>query len=93
MIAASIQLLFLNELHYGLMLNLFFGSAVLYFASTSLVFHVYRHKQHRLGITHLSLLLGILIGFYIVNLVFHVPNVVMMGEMALFFAVYAKITT
>lgn len=50
-------------------------------------------SQHRLGITHLSLLLGILIGFYIVNLVFHVPNVVMMGEMALFFAVYAKITT
>lgn len=93
MIAASIQLLFLNELHYGLMLNLFFGSVVLYFASTTLVFHVYRHKQHRLGITHLSLLLGVLIGFYILNLVFHVPNVVMMGEIALFFAVYAKITT
>ncbi|MNI93262.1 hypothetical protein D3C73_1511850 [compost metagenome] len=75
------------------MLNPFFGSAALYFASTTLVFHVYRHKQHRLGILHLALLTALLAGFYLVNSLVHVTNVVMMGEMAVFFAVYAKVTT
>ncbi|WP_310833279.1 low temperature requirement protein A [Paenibacillus pedocola] len=92
-IAATIQLLFLNKLHYELMVNLFFGSVALYFASTTLVFHVYRHKQHRLGIFQLSLLAALLAGLYIVDRVFHVSNVLLMGEMALFFAVYAKVTT
>ena len=92
MLAASIQLLFLNQLHYEIMLNLLFGSVLLYFASTTLVFHVYRHKQHRLGIMHLTWLAAILVCFYVLDIVVHVPNVLIMGEMALFFAVYAKIT-
>ncbi|MNC81235.1 hypothetical protein D3C75_1342980 [compost metagenome] len=58
-----------------------------------MVFHVYRHKQHQLGIVHLGVLTAILVCFYILDVVVHVPNVVIMGEMALFFAVYAKITT
>lgn len=92
MLAASIQLLFLEQLHYDQMLNLIFGSALLYFASTTLVFHVYRHKQHRLGVKHLAGLAAILICFYALNLGIHVPGVVIMAELALFFAVYAKIT-
>ncbi|MNL89943.1 hypothetical protein D3C87_2206100 [compost metagenome] len=66
---------------------------LLYFASTTLVFHVYRHKQHRLGIVHLAVLAALLAGFYILDMVVHVPNVLIMGEMALFFAVYARITS
>ncbi|NQX48654.1 low temperature requirement protein A [Paenibacillus tritici] len=92
MLAASIQLLFLNTLHYDLMLNLLFGSALLYFASTTLVFHVYRQKQHRLGMKTLVLLTAILACFYGVDLMIQVPNVIIMGEMALFFALYARIT-
>ncbi|OKP94312.1 low temperature requirement protein A [Paenibacillus sp. P46E] len=92
-LAASIQLLFLNTLHYELMLNLIFGSVLLYFASTTMVFHVYRHKQHQLGIVHLGVLTAILVCFYILDVVVHVSNVMIMGELALFFAVYAKITT
>ncbi|KWX85473.1 hypothetical protein AMQ83_24550 [Paenibacillus riograndensis] len=93
MLAASIQLLFLNKLHYGLMVNLLFGQVLLYFASTTLVFHVYRHKQHRLGIVHLAVLTAVLVCFYILDMAVHVPNVLIMGEMALFFAVYARITS
>ncbi|WP_379153578.1 low temperature requirement protein A [Paenibacillus sp. sgz5001063] len=93
MLAASIQLLFLSKLHYDQMLNLIFGSALLYFASTTLVFHVYRHKQHQLGIVHLGMLTAILVCFYILDVMVHVPNVLIIGELALFFAVYAKITT
>ncbi|WNS46285.1 low temperature requirement protein A [Paenibacillus sp. MMS20-IR301] len=93
MLAASIQLLFLDQLHYGLMLNFIFGSVLIYFASTTLVFHVYRHKQHRLGFMHLALLTAILVCSYVLDIVIHMPNTVIMGELALFFAVYAKITT
>ncbi|MHA6529968.1 low temperature requirement protein A [Paenibacillus sp. BAC0078] len=93
MLAASIQLLFLNQLHYALMVNLIFGAVLLYFASTTWVFHIYRHKQHRLGVLHLALLTAMLAFFYILNMVVHVPNVLIMGELALFFAAYAKITT
>ncbi|WP_339255170.1 low temperature requirement protein A [Paenibacillus sp. FSL P2-0136] len=92
MLAASIQLLFLDQLHYGQMLNLLFGSVLLYFASTTLVFQVYRHKQHRLGMKPLAGLTVILACFYVLDLIVHVPNVLIMGELALFFALYARIT-
>ncbi|OCT11272.1 low temperature requirement protein A [Paenibacillus pectinilyticus] len=93
MIAASIQLLFLKQLNNGFMLSFIFGSVLLYFFSTSLVFHKYRHSHLRLGIPHLALLLGILGVFFGVDLVVDLPNYVIIGEMMLFFVVYAKVTT
>ncbi|MEK4239275.1 MULTISPECIES: low temperature requirement protein A [Paenibacillus] len=93
MIAASIQLLFLEQLDYTFMVCFIFGSVLLYFFSTSLVFHKYRRIQQRLGIFHLALLLGILGVFFAVDLLFLIPNYLIIGEMVLFFAVYAKLTT
>lgn len=93
MMAASIQLLFLEQLNYGFMLSFIFGSVLLYFFSTSLVFHKYRHPHQRLKIGHLVLFLGILVVFLGLDLIFQMPNYVVIGEMMLFFAVYAKGTT
>lgn len=93
MIAASIQLLFLEQLNYTFMLFFIFGSVLLYFFSTTLVFHKYRRFRQRLGIFHLALLLGLLGVFFAVDLLFLIPNYLIIGEMMLFFVVYAKITT
>ncbi|GAA4830838.1 low temperature requirement protein A [Paenibacillus vulneris] len=93
MIAASIQLLFLEQLHYKYMLCFIFGSVLLYFFSTSLVFHRYRHVHQRLRISHLVLFLGMLGVFFAADWLFLMPNTVIIGELMIFFAVYAKLTT
>ncbi|MNW03134.1 hypothetical protein D3C71_1990230 [compost metagenome] len=93
MIPASIQLLFLEQLNYGFKISFVFGSVLLYFFSTSLVFHKYRHAHQRLRWAHGALFLGVLVVFLGLDLMFTMPNYVIIGEMALFFVVYAKGTT
>ncbi|WP_458464388.1 low temperature requirement protein A [Paenibacillus sp.] len=93
MIAASIQLLYQNQLNYVFMLGFVFGSALLYFLSTSLVFHRYRPAHLRLGPRHLAVMVGLLVAFVLVDLVYQVPGYVIMGEEMFFFLVYAKLTT
>ncbi|EEK44173.1 MULTISPECIES: low temperature requirement protein A [Bacillus] len=93
MIAVSIKLLFLNEVHYSFILYLVFGSVLLYFFATSIVFHQYRYKQNRLTFYHLWLFLGILAMFFIFNLIVPTPSIVIIGELTLFFIIYAKVTT
>ncbi|QNF29886.1 low temperature requirement protein A [Metabacillus elymi] len=93
MIAASIRLLYLHEVHYSFILYFAFGSVMLYFLSTTFVFHQYRHEHHRLKIYHLGLFLGILVVFFIINLIVVVPNIVIIGELTLFFIIFTKLTT
>jgi low temperature requirement protein LtrA len=93
MIAASIRLMFLHEVHYSFILYFVFGSVLLYFLSTTIVFHQYRQKHHRLKIYHLGLFLGILAVFFLINLIVVVPNIVIIGELTLFFIIFAKQTT
>lgn len=93
MIAASIRLLFMHEVNYYFILFFVFGSVLLYFLSTSFVFHQYRYKEQRLKIYHLGLFLGILVGFLILNLIITVPNILIMVELIVFFVIYAKLTT
>lgn len=93
MIAASIKLLFLNEVHYSFNLFFIFGSVLLYFITTTIVFHQYRFEQDRLKYYHLALFIGILASFFIINLIVEVSNIVIMGELTLFFIIYAKLTT
>ncbi|PJO42885.1 low temperature requirement protein A [Lysinibacillus xylanilyticus] len=93
MIAASIRLLFMHEVNYYFILFFVFGSVLLYFLSTSIVFHQYRYKKQRLKIYHLGLFLGILVGFLILNLIISVPNILIMVELIVFFVIYAKLTT
>lgn len=91
MIAASIQLLYQELLQYIFMLGFVFGSVLLYFVSTVLVFHRYRHLHHRLRAYHILVLIGILLCFLALNMVIHVPNYFIMAEMMVFFIVYAKL--
>lgn len=93
MIAASIKLLFLQEVHYSFILCFVFGAVLLYFIATSLVFHRYRFKINRLKFYHLGLFIGILAVFFVINMIVVVPNIIIMGELALFFIIYAKLTT
>ncbi|KRE72920.1 low temperature requirement protein A [Paenibacillus sp. Soil750] len=93
MIAASIQLLFKEQLNYPFMLAFIFGSVLLYFFSTSLVFNRYRNGHLQLRHYHLRIFLGIIGCFIVVDLVFHMPNYAIIGEMMVFFIVYAKLTT
>ncbi|GIP23280.1 low temperature requirement protein A [Paenibacillus sp. J22TS3] len=92
MIAASIKLLFLNQLNESFKLLFIFGSVLIYFLSTSLVFHRYRHVEERLRFYHLVLFLGLLAVFLVVDLLIPLPNYIIIGELALFFIVYAKLT-
>lgn len=92
MIAASIRLLFLHEVHYSFILFFTFGSVLLYFLSTTFVFHQYRHVHHRLKIYHLGLFLGILTVFFIINLIIAVPNILIIAELTLFFIIFTKLT-
>ncbi|MEH7116662.1 low temperature requirement protein A [Neobacillus vireti] len=93
MIAASIKLMFIYEIHYLFILYFVFSSVLLYFISTTIVFHQYRYVQHRLKIYHLGLFLGVLLTFFIINMIVVVSNIVIMVELTLFFIIYAKITT
>lgn len=93
MIAASIQLLFMEQLNDTFMLCFIFGSVLLYFFSTTWVFHKYRHTHHRLGIYHLVVLIGLIGAFFAVDLFFQTSNLMIVGEVAVFFVVYAKLTT
>ncbi|MCK1992262.1 low temperature requirement protein A [Peribacillus muralis] len=93
MIAAAIRLLFLHEVDYLFNVYFAFGSVLLYFLSTTFVFHQYRRKQHQLQMYHLAIFIGILAVFFIFNLLVFVPNIVIIGELTLFFIVYAKLTT
>lgn len=93
MIAASIRLLFLHEVNYSFIQYFVFGSVLLYFLSTTYVFHQYRHKPHRLKIHHLGLFLAILAVLFIINLIVVVPNIMVIVELTLFFIIFAKLTT
>lgn len=92
-IAASFQLLFMEQLSYTFMLGFIFVSVLLYFISTTLVFHKYRHKHLQLRSTHLAIFLGLLGVFFVLDLIFLFPPYVIMGEMTVFFIVYAKLST
>ncbi|PAF39890.1 low temperature requirement protein A [Terribacillus saccharophilus] len=92
-IAASIRLMVLDEVDYYFNLFFIFGSVLLYFFSTTFVFHQYRHVHHQLKIYHLGLFLGILGVFFIFNLLVPIPYILIVVEMTLFFIIYAKLTT
>ncbi|WP_409289140.1 low temperature requirement protein A [Peribacillus sp. SCS-37] len=93
MVAASIRLLFLQKFDYTFIITFSFISILLYFLSTTFVFHQFRHPAHRLKVHHFFGFAGILIFFYILNLMVTMPVTVVLGEWALFFTYYAKITT
>lgn len=92
-IASAIQLAFLQDIHYQFLLILTFAATLIYFLSTTLVFHKYRIFKHRLSVYHLGLFLLILAAFLIIDLVLSVPNILIFVQLAVFFLIYAKVTT
>lgn len=93
MLAASIQLLFLEQLNNLFILTFMYGSVLLYFFSTTFVFHKFRDKEQQLDLYHLVFLLGLLGVLFAVSLIFHVPSYLIVGGLALFFIIYARVTT
>lgn len=93
MVVASIRLLFYMGSNSLLSYIFVFGSLLLYFLSTTIVSHQYRFEQHRLEIYHFFLFLGILPVFFVINLIVVVPNIMIIGQLTLFFIIYAKLTT
>ncbi|MFP5111435.1 low temperature requirement protein A [Bacillaceae bacterium C204] len=93
MIAASIQLLFNEEISYYFILNFIFGAALIYFLSTTLVFHKYRYEDQKLKIFHLSLFLSIILSFYIFDIFIPVSGIIILLQINVFFVIYAKVST
>ncbi|NOU92520.1 low temperature requirement protein A [Paenibacillus sp. LMG 31456] len=93
MIAASIKLIFLHDISYFFGLTFIYGSSFLYFIATTITFHQYRYEQHKLKTYHFFLLSGLLASLFAFSLIVTVPDLVLVGELALFFIIYAKITT
>ncbi|WP_210610053.1 low temperature requirement protein A [Priestia flexa] len=93
MIAASLKLLFLNNVNYSFMLYFVFGSVLLYLTATLIVFHKYRSYQHHFKLYQLSFLLGILLIFFTVNFIVVLPNIMIIWQLSIFFIVYAKLTS
>ncbi|MHA6261207.1 low temperature requirement protein A [Sporosarcina sp. CAU 1771] len=91
--AAVIQMSYLYEVDPTFLLLLSFGSAFVYFLSTSAVFHKYRIPEHRLKVRHLLLFIVILTTFLVFNLLFPFSVLVLLTELLIFFVIYANITT
>ncbi|MFD1929522.1 low temperature requirement protein A [Sporosarcina siberiensis] len=91
--AAVIQMSYLYEVNPTFLLILTFGTAFVYFLSTTAVFHKYRIPEHRLKIWHLLLFLAILTTFLVFNLLFPVSVLILLTELLIFFIVYTIITT
>ncbi|WP_138755621.1 low temperature requirement protein A [Paenibacillus sinopodophylli] len=92
MIAASIQLLYLNQLDYRFMVGFIFASVLLYLWSVMFVLYAYRYKhlKPKLSIIiGLTILLGVL---YAVNIGLTVAPPIILAELMLFFLVFAKVT-
>ncbi|WP_142283067.1 low temperature requirement protein A [Gottfriedia solisilvae] len=95
MIAASIKLMYVNEVSYSYMIYFVFGSVLIYYLSTSIVFHKCKNNRLDLKINHIVLLLVILIIIFIMNLILVVPPIGVMIELLLFFLIvhfYSKVS-
>lgn len=92
MIAASIQLLYLNQLEYLFMLGFIFGSVLLYFGSVMFVLYAYRFEHLRPKLSVILSLLGLLGALFVLDLFVTASPHVILGEIMLFFIVFAKAT-
>ncbi|MGE5702829.1 MAG: low temperature requirement protein A [Clostridia bacterium] len=92
MIAASIKLLYLHEVRYLLLVYFVFGSVLLYFIATWIVFHSYRYEHYRMRLSHATFFIGMLAAFLIMDVIVVVPHIVIAGQLALFFIVYAWVS-
>ncbi|MDR0140163.1 low temperature requirement protein A [Metabacillus idriensis] len=91
-IASVIQMGFLYDVEKILFVSLAFGSAFIYVLGTSLVFHKYRHKQHRLVLKHFLLFTGLIASLWMGSLILAVNEMVVFIELAIFFIFYAYMT-
>jgi len=91
--AAVIQMSYLYEVNPKFLLILTFGTAFIYFLSTTIVFHKYRIPEQRLKVWHLLLFLAILTFFLVFNLLIPVSELVLLSELLIFFVIYTIITT
>jgi low temperature requirement protein LtrA len=92
MIAASIQLLFLDQLNYLFMLGFTFASVLLYFWSVMFVLYRYRFKHLKPTFKAMLLLTGLLGAMFTLNLFMTASPHMILGEIMIFFIVFARTT-
>lgn len=93
MIAASIQLLFLEQLSYLFILSFTFISVLIYFVAVMVVFHRYRYHNFKPRFkVMIGLILTLIVLFAFDWLVMVSPHIVL-AELMVFFIVFAKVTT
>ncbi|ANU27001.1 low temperature requirement protein A [Planococcus versutus] len=91
--AAVIRMSYLYKVDPSFLLLLTFGTAFVYFLSTTVVFHKYRMPEHRLQVWHLLFFISILVVFLIFNLLIPVEEIVLLSELLVFFVIYTYVTT
>ncbi|MBT2289320.1 low temperature requirement protein A [Paenibacillus albidus] len=92
MIAASIQLLFVNELHYIFMLCFAFGSVLIYYLSVMFMLYQYKFNHLRPNFKVFALLTGTLCVLFGLNLFITASPHLILGELMVFFLLFAKAT-
>ncbi|WP_169088294.1 low temperature requirement protein A [Paenibacillus sp. PL91] len=92
MIAASIQLLFLDQLNYLFILGFTFGSVLLYFWSVMIVLYRYRFKHLKPTFKVMLLLTSLLLVMFTLNLFMTAAPHIILGEIMIFFIIFAKTT-
>lgn len=91
--AAVIRMSYLYEVNSTFLLLLTFGTAFVYFLSTTIVFHKYRIPAHRLQVRHLLLFITILAVFLVLNFLIPFSVLILLAELLVFFIIYTIITT
>ncbi|MEK5029616.1 low temperature requirement protein A [Paenibacillus sp. FSL M7-1046] len=92
MIAASIQLLFIDQLEYVFMLCFAFGSVLIYYISVMFILYQYKFNHLRPSFTVITLLTGILCALFTLDLFIAASPHLILGELMLFFIIFAKAT-
>lgn len=93
MMAAAIQLLFLEQLEYIFILCFTFATVLIYFLSVMFVFHRYRFHHLKLSLKVFLSLTGMLCALFLLDLFITASPHLILGEIMLFFIVFAKATT
>ncbi|MCA0981056.1 low temperature requirement protein A [Exiguobacterium aestuarii] len=92
-LASMMKLMYLGELNERFEVIVTFGAVLVYFLSTTLVFHNHRFPESRLHWGYFVFFVALILVFTVIHLFVLVSPLVIMIELAIFFAVYAKLTT
>lgn len=92
-IASMIKLMYTDEVSDLFKTLMMFGAVLVYFVSTTVVFHNHRFLSSRLSWHYLAFFIGLLTVFMLLNIFIIVSPLIIMVEVVIFFVAYARLTT